>query len=100
MDMQVWDKILVLLDSWQEAFAGPGGKYPQYYWATTELKSYSLDKKRWFLSKGHNKRIYVAEIWNTLPRALGEHSVNIHSSSYALCIIIIKECPLRIWCSK
>lgn len=36
--MQVRDKILVLLDSWQEAFGGPGGKYPQYSAAYVELR--------------------------------------------------------------
>uniref|UniRef100_A0A0C9RRS1 TSA: Wollemia nobilis Ref_Wollemi_Transcript_18652_2638 transcribed RNA sequence n=1 Tax=Wollemia nobilis TaxID=56998 RepID=A0A0C9RRS1_9CONI len=37
-DMQVRDKILVLLDAWQEAFGGPRGKYPQYFWAYDELR--------------------------------------------------------------
>lgn len=37
-DMEVRDKILVLLDSCQEAFGGAGGKFPQYFWACTDLK--------------------------------------------------------------
>lgn len=37
-DMHVREKILVLLDSWQEAFGGPGGKYSQYFWACDELR--------------------------------------------------------------
>ncbi|KAL2624178.1 hypothetical protein R1flu_008423 [Riccia fluitans] len=37
-DMQVRDKILALLDSWQEAFGGSRGKYHQYYLAYDELR--------------------------------------------------------------
>ena len=38
LNMKVRDKILILLDSWQEAFGGPGGKHSHYYWAYEELK--------------------------------------------------------------
>ncbi|CAM8966802.1 unnamed protein product [Rhodiola kirilowii] len=37
-DTKVRTKILVLLDSWQEAFGGPGAKYPQYFWTYEELR--------------------------------------------------------------
>uniref|UniRef100_A0A0D9V7B1 VHS domain-containing protein n=1 Tax=Leersia perrieri TaxID=77586 RepID=A0A0D9V7B1_9ORYZ len=37
-DMLVRDKVLLLLDSWQEAFGGPGSKYPQYHFAYLEVK--------------------------------------------------------------
>ena len=50
-DMQVRDKILVLIDAWQEAFGGPSGKYPQYYAAYGELRVniYDLDNIFTFL---------------------------------------------------
>eukprot|EP00250_Pteridium_aquilinum_P024341 c28946_g1_i1 orf=334-2217(+) len=37
-DMAVRDKILVLLDSWQEAFGGLSSKYPQYFMAYDDLR--------------------------------------------------------------
>lgn len=45
-DMHVRDKILVLLDSWQEAFGGPRGKYTQYYWAYDELRRSGVEFPR------------------------------------------------------
>lgn len=41
-DIHVRDKILALLDSWQEAFGGPSGKYTQYYWACDELRRFGI----------------------------------------------------------
>ncbi|KAK8970454.1 hypothetical protein KSP40_PGU011981 [Platanthera guangdongensis] len=45
-NMQVRDKILVLLESWQVAFVGAEGKYPQYYYTYAELKTAETDPLR------------------------------------------------------
>lgn len=41
-DIHVRNKILALLDSWQEAFGGASGKYTQYFWACDELRRYGI----------------------------------------------------------
>ncbi|KAJ1289551.1 hypothetical protein BS78_02G173300 [Paspalum vaginatum] len=64
-DMQVRDKILLLLDSWQEAFGGPGSKYPQYHWAYLEVKTtgivfsrHPIDAPPIFTPATHNSQTY------------------------------------------
>lgn len=64
-DMQVRDKILVLLDSWQEAFGGPQGKYPQYFWAYTDLKRSGI---RFPPRSGDSAPIFTPPVAHPTPR--------------------------------
>lgn len=49
--MNVHDKILLLLDAWQEAFGGARGKHPQYYYAYDELR---VSSAKYFLCASDN----------------------------------------------
>ncbi|KAG4915006.1 hypothetical protein JHK87_052563 [Glycine soja] len=94
-DMKVRDKILILLDSWQEAFGGPGGKHSHYYWAYEELKVRLL---RWCLHQQvlegqHSKTVLTSALslkGSILRRCLhqhvleGQHSKTVLTSALSL----------------
>ncbi|XXG85920.1 hypothetical protein AAC387_Pa11g0915 [Persea americana] len=67
IDIRVRDKILVLLDSWQQSFGGPMGKFPQYYWAYDELRRSGVEFPR--------RSVDAVPIFTQITRQTPRHSL-------------------------
>ncbi|XP_074315895.1 TOM1-like protein 6 [Silene latifolia] len=63
-DTNVREKILMLMDSWQEAFGGPSGKYSHYYWACDELRRHGAR----FPQRSHQSAPVITPPVNRQPR--------------------------------